>query len=534
MTATWPGWPSVPWSRVARAAGEVVVAFLAAEALIALCRRVSVDPLTRIGQVSGLAAAQFRYAALALVVVAVAAVGLNRFRGSAHESLGRDLVVRLSCAAAAGLASGVAAGGIDIALHGTPWGLNAQGGDAGRLMIWAHDVLNHTALPDTYPPFPPYAIAGLSKLTGDPVEYAMKTYQILGVATLGPLAYLAWRMVLTPVWALVIGVTSALPLTDAYKSFTNVVLVVLVPLLVKALLCLRDAGAHGYIRALLVGALVGVGMALLFWGYFGWFLWSSPGLGVAVLLLFPWRDLAAALKALTLVVTAGVVFLAVAHKSVFAIVSKGGGDPDTYFYFDTYVRPTFFARWFDDRPPPNLGPWPPPGGLGGVDIFSVLLFAGLVVALVLGHRRVDVLLISTLVAGAWLLRMWLASRMSATGNVQLYPRTSVQILYGLLLATGLAVMLAVRSAARLGTGSGVAARLRPGALVGVLAGMFLLYASMGDATADDYMPRNDTSNGQLAYRAHTTYELNGTCPLYTKASGYICAPTESYKPPVKP
>ena len=40
---------TVPWSRIARAASEVVVAFLAAEAIVALCRAVSVNPLTRIG-----------------------------------------------------------------------------------------------------------------------------------------------------------------------------------------------------------------------------------------------------------------------------------------------------------------------------------------------------------------------------------------------------------------------------------------------------------------------------------------------------
>ena len=113
------------------------------------------------------------------------------------------------------------------------------------------------------------------------------------------------------------------------------------------------------------------------------------------------------------------------------------------------MRPTYFAHWFDDRPPPGLGVWPVSGGLGGVDIFAVLLFLGLGLALVLGARRIAVVLIATLIGGAWLLRFLLASRMYVTQSVQLYPRTSVELLYGFLVATGLAMMLIVRHTATL-------------------------------------------------------------------------------------
>ena len=47
--------------------------------------------------------------------------------------------------------------------------------------------------------------------------------------------------------------------------------------------------------------------------------------------------------------------------------------------------------------------------------------------------------------GAWVLRLWFASQAYATGTVQLYPRTSAEILYCLLLLT----VLAARYGARL-------------------------------------------------------------------------------------
>ena len=440
-------------------------------------------------------------------VIVIAAIVWALLQGSARESPALELTQRLVCAALAGLSTGALAGGVIVALHGTPYGLNGLGGDVGQLSIWAQDVLNGRGLPVTYPPLPAYALAGLSKLTGQPVGYAIKSFQIVGVAAVGPLAYLAWRLVLTPVWALVIGVTAALPLIDPYKTYPNTVLIVLVPVLVKAVLCLRTAARRGYWWAVLVGLVLGLGLGVLFEYYFGWFLWSGPGLVAAIALLFPWRERSAWLRAAVLVVIACGAFFAVAHWSLVRPADPGHRNQGHVLLF-RHDGPPHLLQPLVRRPRPAE-----PGRLaaawraGGVDMFTVLLFVGLAVALMLGHRRADVVLISLLVASTWLIRFYLAERMFSTQTVQLYPRTNVQILYGLLLATGLALMLAVRSAGRVWPA--IRLRYRTGAIAGVLGGVLLLHASMVDATANSIMPKNDTGNGQLAYRAHTSYLING-------------------------
>jgi galactan 5-O-arabinofuranosyltransferase len=517
----------VPWLLVGRVVAEAAAAFGAAAAMVGLCWNVTVNPLDRVGQVSGLAAAQYRMALLGLPVVVVATVTVLRVRAMARDSPIRSTLLGVACAAVAGLATGATAGGLEIVLHGTDWGLNAQAGDVGNLIGWAKDAMAGRTLPSTYPPLAAHLIAAVAQVGDLPAEYAMKWFQIWTVAAVGPLAYLAWRLLLTPLWALVIGVTAALPLIDAYKPYANLVLVVLVPVLIRALMAVHRAGEHGYWHAVVVGLFVGVALGILFEGYFGWFLWSLPAVAVSVLIFLPWGTLAAMARALTLMGVSVAVFFAITHRVLIGVLTQGSTEKDTYFYFDTEVRPTFFVRWFDDRPPPNLGVWPPPGGLGNVDLFSVLLFVGLGVALVLGYRRVDVPLIAMLVGGAWLLRFSIAQRMFSTHTVQLYPRTSVQILYGFLLLTGLAVMLAVRRSAWLGNGSGLPLRFRAGTAAGTLAGSLFLYGSIADATANDYMARNDASNGQLAYRAQTTRLLDGNCPEFTHLVGDLCVPNPS-------
>jgi hypothetical protein len=41
------------------------------------------------------------------------------------------------------------------------------------------------------------------------------------------------------------------------------------------------------------------------------------------------------------------------------------------------------------------------------------------------------------------------------------------------------------------------------------------------------MAKNDTSNGQLAYRALTTHQLDGSCPKFTHPFGRLCVPNPS-------
>ena len=94
--------------------------------------------------------------------------------------------------------------------------------------------------------------------------------------------------------------------------------------------------------------------------------------------------------------------------------------------------------WRNDLPG-DVGPWPPPGELAGVGVFVLLLVVGLGLGVALGGRRTPVIALCALLAGACLLRFWFASQAYATGAVQLYPRTSAEILYCLLLLSVLAI-----------------------------------------------------------------------------------------------
>ena len=121
----------------------------------------------------------------------------------------------MSCAALAGLATAVTAAGVAVALSGTPWPLHANGGDAGVLSEWAAAVRAGKGVPLDYPPAFAHLLAGYSALVDQEPGYALKHLQIVGTALIGSTSYCAWRLVLSPVRALVLGVVAALPFVDA-------------------------------------------------------------------------------------------------------------------------------------------------------------------------------------------------------------------------------------------------------------------------------------------------------------------------------
>ncbi len=174
---------------------EAAVAFAACSLLPVLVRRLDVNPMNRIGQVSGLAAIQLRFALAGIVILAVLLTA-QRLRGGKFFAA----ATRLSCAALAGLASGFVAAGAVISLLGTPWPMFGLNGDTGRLVAWAASILHGRGDPmPIYPPLSLYGLASLAKVfyAGN-VAYAFKGMEILGAAVIGPLAYLAWRMLFRP------------------------------------------------------------------------------------------------------------------------------------------------------------------------------------------------------------------------------------------------------------------------------------------------------------------------------------------------
>lgn len=111
--------------------------------------------------------------------------------------------------------------------------------------------------------------------------------------------------------------------------------------------------------------------------------------------------------------------------------------------------------------------------------------------------------------------------------MQLYPRTSHQILYCLIALSGIALFLAwgrVRDWARaheveipLAEQARLAAERRPrGAAVGALCALALSFAAAGSTTTDAFMSSDPKLNriGNLACYAHNTQLPNGKCPKY--------------------
>jgi galactan 5-O-arabinofuranosyltransferase len=214
--------------------------------------------------------------------------------------------------------------------------------------------------------------------------------------------------------------------------------------------------------------------------------------------------------------------LALCGYKLLDLLQASGSVKDNYIYFDVTMDPAYFAMWRGGLPG-NVTAFPPSGELGGVGLYTIVLCAGLAAALLLARRNPIVLTAVCCFGGAWLMRFYYASEMFKTRNVQLYPRTSIEIDYLLLVLTVLAVVLAWR---RLRPRSEVARRARallPGnalvsSLVGGLCALMLLLGSAASATVDNYLPRNDNSMGQLAWTAQATRMPNGHCSGYMEAN----------------
>ncbi|MEU9302797.1 hypothetical protein [Streptomyces sp. NPDC048269] len=516
--------PAVPGSLRSRGTLlllEAVVAFAAALVLPVLARGFKLNPLDRIAQVSGLAAIQLRFALVGLLFIAAVALAMRLRRG--HHF---DLAARIAAAAIAGLASGFVAAGAVVALHGTPWPMFGLNGDSGRIVEWAHAVANgRPSGSPVYPPAPLYTLGHYAEwFRGGNTAYAFKDLQILGAAAFGPLVYLCWRMLLSPVRALAFGVAPAFALIDAYKPYSQTVLVLLVPVLVAMVVSLRRSGTDGWRPLLLKGAGFGVLLGLLFLTYSGWFLWSAAGVLFAALLYFPWRS--GRLKGAAFLGATLASFLVVAGRYLMVMLTEGQTTKDYNFRFDNFTDPAYYLMWRTDMPG-KVGDWPPPGEYGGVGLFALVTFVCLGAAIWLGIRRPMVVTIAAMFISAWVMRMYIASHMYETQTVQLYTRTNNQLLYcGLLLCALVAHLVSQRmAAARREAGADGTPRAgfpgREGAVIGALCALLLVLGTVSSSMADRYMPAKEGTYRILPWVSHTITEKDGSCPKF--APGGTCS-----------
>ncbi|WP_020519849.1 hypothetical protein [Catelliglobosispora koreensis] len=481
---------------------EAVVAFAACLILPLLMSQAPFNPLKRTGQVSGLATIQIGFIVCGLGLVALLLIA-RRWREGKYF----DLVTRLSSAAIAGLASGFLAAGATLALLGTPWPMFGLNGDSGRIVEWSAAIVDGKVVEDIYPPLPLYTLGYFAEIFHDGnTAYAFKDLQILGAAVTGPLAYLAWRMVLSPLWALAVGVLPASAFMDSYKPYGQTILIVLLPVLAAFFATLRRTGTQDWKPVLLKGFGFGLLFSAMFLTYSGWFIWAALGSVVAAALLFPWKT--GPLKGLAYLGTALATFLLLCGWYLENLLRSNA--KDRAFGFDAYTDPAYFNMWRTDMPG-EVPQWPPPGEFGGVHLFTIVLFVGLGISIWLGIKRSVVITAVCVFASAWLLRLWYASHMFSTGTVQLWPRTSNQLLYAGMVLCALAILLIYR---QLKDKPVLQNGMRSSAVVGAVCGLLMLFGSVMSSMADRYMPAKDNTYKILPWVSHTVTQLDGSCPKF--------------------
>jgi hypothetical protein len=482
---------------------EIATGFVVAALFVWSCTSIKVNSLVRMGQVSGIAAIELRvlYFGLPILVGLILAAKLRG--GRAYP-----IAARLACAALAGMSSAAVAGGVLVALGRSPYGLGGIAGDSGILISWAEYVKQGSVVSPVYPPLQTQLLAWISQVLDIPTHYAMKVFQVLGIAVVGPLAYAAWRLLLSPGWALGVGIVASLPLVEAYRQYPLLVLVLFIPLLVKFLDVLRRSPALSLGRILQSAVWFGLALGILFLLYSGWYQWSAPGFVVAAAIVFPWRS---PKHAAVLCGVALVVFLLVTFQYLTAVI-EAPKIKDDYVYFDAFVEPAYVAMWRGGLPG-NIGVWPPIGELAGVGLFTVLLAVGVGASVALGRTHTVVIGVGLIMLGTWLFRFWHAKNMYQTKLVQLYPRTTAELLYCALVLALFAIYLVLE---RMRTRAPEDSPLRaPSSLIGVCAGFLLLLVSTSAATTDKYMPKEAFGDpGHMAWLAQRTPKLEESQALY--------------------
>ncbi|MFJ7244765.1 hypothetical protein ACIQWA_08960 [Kitasatospora sp. NPDC098652] len=513
--------------RHATAVAEAVVSLVTGVGFMLWARSIDVNPLVRIGQVSGLAGLQVHAAVVAVPVLAALLYVAHRAGPDRYRP-----ALRLGCAVIAGLSTGLVAGGIAVALHGTPWGLGGQEGDPGNVMGMADDMIRGKGLPGVYPPLFPALLAGWGKLFHGGVAgvgFAMQDLQLLCTAVAGPIAYLVWRLLLRPFWALLVAVPAAVLFIDPIRPYSHSAMLVMVPLLAA---CLRDLRrAHrlptrsAVRRAVAYGSVMGV----VFLWYSGWFVWAAPGVLVLVGFSIPWRAGAARLRRTLLFLGVTVVSAAlVGAPLLYQMVRFGATTKDRYAMITVYADPAYVMGWASDRAgTQTYHNWPVSGELAGQSAFTLLLLAAAALAIGLGSGGVLVRTVATVLVSSWLLRFWFAAQMERTQAVQLYPRTTWIIMYCLIVLAVLGLMLAVRHTAawsrtlsRPGGGPATGRSLltvRRITAAGVCA-IALFTAMAGSWSANRYIPTTAPGvqdMGLDAWRAHAIKDADGRCPRYS-------------------
>jgi hypothetical protein len=398
----------------------------------------------------------------------------------------------LTAAGLAGTASGVWAVGAMLALHGTPWSFFADQGDAGRYIEWAADL---GARPAEYPPGGLWLLRGVAAVLGLSEAAALKPTTILVMALTGPLAYLAWRLVSGPTFALYAGVVVAVPFWHSYLPMRRIVLFLILPVIVagaRALLAERPLPGLGNLgRTAALGAALGL-LVLVYsgWTYFIAFaLLPLAVLGIVRLL----RDEPRARRT-RLGLLAALVVPALLLVSPYVLP----------MLVDTSARPTALVDDYAPNIEAALASVPSAflgeTGLGLTLVVPVALLA--VVVLRVRRSLLDLLIVAAL-GSAVVFRLLLLLRFGITENAGLFQRTTPVIGYLLLVAAVRGVVLLARAGADTTVPiAKVASAGRAFRQMALVAAAVLLVVNV-PVDINAFMPAED-GPGRFARVAHTT------------------------------
>ena len=242
---------------------------------------------------------------------------------------------------------------------------------------------------------------------------------------------------------------------------------------------------------------------------------------LALAVVFPWRSKsgrksAALFGAVTLVVF-GIAIAGYVHGIITfraEVTRSAGGNSeepmfrDDYLHFDTDIDPAYVLMWKGDTPgATNPREWPPPGELGGIGVYTILVLAGMGVAIALARKRTVVIVTCLVLAGVWFQRFWVAHYLWSTKLVQLYPRTAIELAYLLFVIAGFGVYYLVEFARRRVDADDKHGSSR---LIGAFCALALLFGMMASGVADRYMPYDSLPRtlGIFTFAAHQAKKEN--------------------------
>lgn len=416
-----------------------------------------------------------------------------------HLRKKQNLNISFVFASIVGVTSGILSGGITSALEGTPYPLNAMGGDMGNLAKWTESTVGKG-----YPPMYIYLNRLTQFVIGSPSLYSLKTLGIVTVSLAFPIGYICWRRICNPQNSAIITIIGGLLTLDLYKPYEGLTLLISIPFLLEIAgelqekRGLRESFRKGFLKGLILG--------LIFLTYDAWLIMLVAAAPFYLIIIIKNRKKGALEYFFTLLATFGIIAVPLIISTFQANLK------DNFIYIDALTNPTYFLNWMSGVSTiPAL--WPPYGEFAGLTTFTVVMLILTIPVFYASFRSFEIKILLAFLASAWIVRIFLAAMMARTGLVQLWPRTSILITFLVLVSVCFGVgsiWLEANVLKRLNISGQNAAQLQ--LATAITLALFCLFST--SSMIDKYLPRNDGTIAQLAFNAQSDRSLDGNCNFF--------------------